>query len=117
MLTTTIAATSPELSEPVHGAAAVAANTGLARLQTRGHVLLQASQGTAAGQTGKEQNIPIMLDTGSNQSFIRTDVAQVLNCRELAPDSIQIQSFGGDMSQQEMRRAELSLKSLKERKM
>ncbi|XP_043199160.1 uncharacterized protein LOC122368905 [Amphibalanus amphitrite] len=53
-----------------------------------------------------------MLDTGSNQSFVTSAVADQLHCQQLALDDMNVQSFGGGQTKQKMRKVQISLKGL-----
>ena len=107
MVTTTQA----ESAEPTPNATVVAANT-----QTSGPkpntILMQTAQVVAEGESRNGQKIRVMLDTGSNQSFIRSDTANSLMCRELSRDDMKVQSFGGSMIHQKMRKVQVSLTGL-----
>ena len=48
----------------------------------------------------------------SNQSFIRADAATTLKCRQLSRDDVKVQSFGGDVMQQKMKKVQVSLTGL-----
>ena len=56
-----------------------------------------------------------MLDTGSNQSFVTAAVADQLQCRQLALDDVNVQSFGGGQMKTKMRKVQLSLKGLSDK--
>ena len=72
-------------------------------------ILMQTAQVVGEGENGNHQKIRVMLDTGSNQSFIRTDAANTLKCRQLSRDDMKVQSFGGGVMQQKMKKVQVTL--------
>ena len=63
---------------------------------------MQTAQADAAGEHGVER-VRVMLDSGSNQSFIRTETARRLGCRTLSQELLNVQTFGGGQTSRQMR--------------
>ena len=79
-----------------------------------GAILMQTAQVYATGES-RQRMVRVMLDTGSNQSFVTAAVADQLQCRQLALDDVNVQSFGGGQMKTKMRKAQLSLKGLSDK--
>ena len=60
----------------------------------QGIILMQTAQVQASGET-KTKTVRVMLDSGSNQSFIRAQVARDLGCRILSSEPLRVETFGG----------------------
>ena len=88
-----IAAGSSRANEgTVREASATAASTSLVRAE--GAVLMQTARVNATGRRGTA-SVRVMLDSGSNQSFIRTDIARRLGCEVLSQEPLRVHTFGG----------------------
>ena len=61
----------------------------------KGRVLFQTARAVAVGSAGK-RNVRVLLDTGSNQSFISTALSQELKCEQRGTQRRTISTFGGD---------------------
>ena len=66
-----------------------------------GTILMQTAQVYATGESGQER-APIMLDSGSDRSFISAAMADQLQCRQVAIDNVNVQSFGGGQMKTKM---------------
>ena len=62
---------------------------------------MQTAHVKATGSKGTER-IRIMLDSGSNQSFIRTGTARRLGCETLSSEKLRIHTFGGGQGLQQL---------------
>ena len=72
-------------------------------------ILMQTARVKAQGEGGGAL-IRIMLDSGSNQTFIRSDLAKKLGCKELGNQQLNVQTFGGaHAANQPSRKVQVSL--------
>ena len=55
-------------------------------------ILIQTALVQASGET-KTKTVRVMLDCGSNQSFIRAQVARDLGCRTLGSEPLKVETF------------------------
>ena len=65
-----------------------------ARATKRDKVLMQTAKVEAVGETSS-RTVRIMLDSGSNQTFVRTAVARDLGCHVLGSEPLRVETFGG----------------------
>ena len=82
----------------VREASATAASNSMTRKE--GAVLMQTAQVKATGAKGARL-VRIMLDSGSNQSFIRTETARKLGCEVLSQEHLRVHTFGGGQGLQQ----------------
>ena len=68
---------------------------------TNGVVLMQTARAKATGPEGTK-DIRILIDSGSNQSFIRTETARELGCEVLSQEELRVHTFGGGQEQQKV---------------
>ena len=74
-------------------------------------ILMQTAQVKAIGEISS-RTVRIMLDSGSNQTFVRTAVARDLGCRALNSEPLRVETFGGGQAAHCVtRKVQLSLKS------
>ena len=104
----TVAQSAEEVAEQGPDATVVAATTQGTSSKTK-RILMQTAQVVAEGDVGHRQTVRVMLDTGSNQSFIRADAANLLRCRQISRDDMKVQSFGGGTIHQRLRKVQVSL--------
>ncbi|XP_043203715.1 uncharacterized protein LOC122371441 [Amphibalanus amphitrite] len=69
--------------------------TAQSQVEEKEQVLFQTARAVAVGPAGK-RNVRIILDTGSNQSFISTSLSRDLKCQRLGTQRRTISTFGGD---------------------
>ena len=75
----------------------------------KGRVLFQTARAVAVGPAGNK-NIRVLLDTGSNQSFISTGLSQELRCEQRGMQQRTISTFGGNrMSHKPMKSVTITL--------
>ena len=98
-------------TEPPSNPTVIAASANGASAGCNGAILMQTARVYAMGETDRKV-VRVMLDTGSNQSFVTSVVADQLHCQQLALDDMNVQSFGGGQTKQKMRKVQISLKGL-----
>ena len=94
--------------EPPSNPTVIAASASGASAGGNGAILMQTARVYAMGEVDRKV-VRVMLDTGSNQSFVTSAVADQLHCQQLALDDMNVQSFGGGQTKQKMRKVQISL--------
>ena len=79
---------------------------------SRGVILMQTAQVLASGESGHARKVRVMFDSGSNQTFIRSDLARDIQCPSLGESNVSIQTFGGATLNQKLPIVQVALKGL-----
>ena len=72
---------------------AMATATRRTAAEHRSGVLMQTARGDAAGPNGTRR-VRVMCDSGSNATFIRSDIADKLGCKVLNREPLRVNTFG-----------------------
>ena len=69
--------------------------TAQSNVQQRGAVLFQTARAVAVGLKGRK-NVRVLIDSGSNQSFVSSELSALLGGKQLSHHKRTITTFGGD---------------------
>lgn len=78
----------------------------------RGQVVLLQTLGAKVSGRDQEENCRMLLDGGSQRSFIRSDVSRKLSCELLGEETLSLGVFGGKEMQETLKRVRVFLHCL-----
>ena len=104
----------PDGSSSATVTAASAGAVGSGPRRSSSVILMQTAQVLASGESGHVRRVRVMFDTGSNQSFIRSDIARAIRCPSMGESDVNIQAFGGTSLSQRLPIVQVGLKGLVE---